>query len=219
MTFGTDTFGSSLVIYKAEDRPDTHAGLFRTLGCIVEDTPPAIIRDVLDEEDDKECMNFPTTWEAGKEYHTGQVVQFGENVYCMTSVGEGDIDIVLVSGTTGPVHTAGTVSDGAIDWQWKSSLVESCDDLPCPEPGALQNSQVIFKVPWLPGSDTLAWWEQAALCKTKFRWRRCAPEGFEQQFTGWVSGIVPDSATKSTGKRCMTITLEVCGMWTWSAIA
>ena len=52
---------------------------------------------------------LPPLWEAGKTYQMGDEVQFGGTFYAARANG--------VSGTTGPTHTGGIDTDGALDWR------------------------------------------------------------------------------------------------------
>lgn len=71
-------------------------------------------------------------WTTGHTYHVSQYVTNGGNVYVMASAGINQINSGSGSGTagaTGPTHTVGVASDGALNWLYVDSStpnVQNC---------------------------------------------------------------------------------------------
>ncbi|MGE3770904.1 MAG: hypothetical protein AB7G06_08155 [Bdellovibrionales bacterium] len=72
-------------------------------------------------------------WETSTAYGLGDIVVNGSNTYRAATAG--------TSGSTAPVHTSGTVSDGAVDWEYMSDMPGTpVADLKCPrDPSGQQN--------------------------------------------------------------------------------
>ena len=84
-------------------------------------------------------------WDSGKLYVVGQRVWHKLNVYEVASGGAG------VSGTTAPVHTTGSDTDGGVTWDWVSTSTP-ISDFARTLPYDLGNNYTVQIVEIQPGS-------------------------------------------------------------------
>lgn len=74
-----------------------------------------------------------TDWAASTNYSAGNIVRSGSRYYAAASSG--------TSGSTAPTHTAGTVSDGGVNWEYiGTTALQTVKNLECPrDPAGRRN--------------------------------------------------------------------------------